>query len=86
MEIEVSPSFKKKVRLIHKNNLKLYLKANKTIKLFIENPNHPSLRLHKLNHSSRWSMSVTMDIRITYEYFKGCILLVNIGTHDEVYK
>jgi len=53
----------------------------------LRNPNHNSLRLHKINAKGEqaWSISVDMKIRILFVYEKDGIVLVDIGTHDEVY-
>ena len=57
------------------------------IELLRTNPNHPSLRLHKINlqGDQAWSISIDMKIRVLFIYEEDGIILVNIGTHDEVY-
>ncbi len=61
----------------------------KTLKLLELNPSHPSLRLHRLSGSLRdlHSVSINISYRITLEFLleDGKIVLVNIGSHDEVY-
>jgi mRNA-degrading endonuclease YafQ of YafQ-DinJ toxin-antitoxin module len=51
---------------------------------------HPSLRLHKLSGSLSGlsSVSINMSYRITLELMiQGSdIILINIGSHDEVYR
>ncbi len=61
--------------------------TEKKIELLLINPNHNSLRLHKINTKGdqSWSISVDMKIRALFIYEKDGIVLVNIGTHDEVY-
>jgi len=51
------------------------------LSLLVENPPHPSLRLEKLTDEI-WAFSVTMNYRVTFQYFEGDILLRKIGTHD----
>lgn len=52
---------------------------------------HPSLRTHKLRGqlSGCWACSAGYDLRIVFEYIEhedsDAILLLAIGTHDEVY-
>ena len=85
---KIAPSslyLKNFLRLVNQNP-KLLSKISKTLHLFESDPKHPSLRLHKLGNSHRWSISATISLRITFEYYKDQILLINIGTHDEVYK
>lgn len=61
----------------------------KTLKLLELNPYHPSLRLHRLKGhlSELHSVSINVSYRITLEFLvkDGCIVPVNIGSHDEVY-
>lgn len=52
---------------------------------------HPSLRSHKLRGklAGCWACSAGYDLRIVYEFVQHdgaeAILLLAIGTHDEVY-
>ena len=61
--------------------------TEKKIELLQVDPNHNSLRLHKINlkGDQAWSISIDMKIRVLFVYEKDGIVLVNIGTHDEVY-
>jgi mRNA-degrading endonuclease YafQ of YafQ-DinJ toxin-antitoxin module len=53
------------------------------------NPFHPSLRLHRLSGSlsDLHSISINISYRITLEFLieDGKIILVNVGSHDEIY-
>jgi addiction module RelE/StbE family toxin len=65
----------------------------KTLRQLAEDPYHPSLRTHKLigDLSDIWSCSVDYNHRILFEFVQksesdlDAILLLNIGSHDEVY-
>jgi mRNA-degrading endonuclease YafQ of YafQ-DinJ toxin-antitoxin module len=61
----------------------------KTLKLLELNPFHPSLRLHRLSGPLRdlHSVSINISYRITLEFLleDGRLVLVNVGSHDEVY-
>jgi toxin HigB-1 len=61
----------------------------KTLKLLEINPSHPALRLHRLGGPLRdlHSVSINISYRITLEFLlgDGKIVLVNVGSHDEVY-
>jgi mRNA-degrading endonuclease YafQ of YafQ-DinJ toxin-antitoxin module len=52
---------------------------------------HPSLRTHKLRGALAgcWACSAGYDLRIVFEYVQHegaeAILLLALGTHDEVY-
>jgi addiction module RelE/StbE family toxin len=81
----------KQLLLIKRKNPKLFTKIHKQLKLFIKNPQHPSLRLHKLEGKLRssWSISVGTDYRILFYYSdrkNGEVVVYILGTHKEVYK
>ena len=64
---------------------KKVLKAK--LKLLVENPRHPSLRTKKIQgQEGIFEASVTMDIRLTWQYTEDGILLRNIGEHDKTLK
>ncbi|NJL91344.1 MAG: type II toxin-antitoxin system mRNA interferase toxin, RelE/StbE family [Coleofasciculaceae cyanobacterium SM2_1_6] len=79
-------------RLIRKNP-QLRPLAERALRQLAENPFHPSLSTHKLvgDLSDIWSCSVDYKYRILFEFVKNPeaelenILLLNIGSHDEVY-
>jgi mRNA-degrading endonuclease YafQ of YafQ-DinJ toxin-antitoxin module len=70
----------------HPNLQGAYAKALRLLEL---NPEHPALRLHKLKGrlSDPHSVSVTFSYRITLSFtiMQGSIVLIDIGSHDEVY-
>ena len=49
------------------------------------NPKSPSLRLHKLSGTNNYALSVDKNIRIIAHFENDIILLLRIGSHDEVY-
>ena len=61
----------------------------KTLELLEINPHHPSLRLHPLKGklAGLHSISINIGYRISLEMVisEQEIILINIGTHDEVY-
>lgn len=61
----------------------------KVLRLLELNPEHPSLRLHKLKGKFKdtYSVSVTMQYRIILKFalMGNEIILIDIGHHDEVY-
>lgn len=61
----------------------------KTLRMLELNPFHPSLRLHRLNGklSGLHSVSINISYRITLELIiqEESIVLINVGTHGEVY-
>ena len=49
-----------------------------------DNPRHPSLRTKEIkDHENIFEASITMNMRMTWEYFEDGILLRNIGEHDK---
>ncbi len=65
----------------------------KTVRQLAEDPFHPSLHTHKLKGdlSNIWSCSIDYSYRIVFEFIENpeeqeeAILLLNLGSHDEVY-
>jgi len=70
----------------HPELLKQY---EKTLKMLELNPFHPSLRLHQLKGKLKGlhSVSINISYRITLELIiqEESIVLINVGTHGEVY-
>ncbi len=81
--------YQKKEREFLKKNKHLYSQYKKTLYLLKENPKHPSLRLHKLKGalSEYFSLSINLQYRVLLYFIiiEDKIMLVSIGTHDEVY-
>ena len=58
------------------------------IGLFVEDPRHPLLRVHKLSgkFNGLWSFNVTGDVRVVFDASQsGAVILVAIGTHSQLY-
>ena len=86
--IKFSPDVNRKLRKIQRRNIKLYKRVQKQLDLFLKDPRHKSLRLHKIKRRDSlkiWSISIDESYRILYEE-NDFIYFVDIGTHDEVYK
>ncbi|WP_458699439.1 type II toxin-antitoxin system YafQ family toxin [Sulfurospirillum sp. 1307] len=70
----------------HPDVLDRYIKA---IKLLEVDPYHPSLRLHKLQGQLKeyQSISIAIKYRVVIDFVikENEIILLDIGTHDEVY-
>jgi mRNA-degrading endonuclease YafQ of YafQ-DinJ toxin-antitoxin module len=64
---------------------------NPLLELLSEDPFHPKLRTHRLKGSLSGTMacSASYDLRIVFEMVShegaSSILLLTVGTHDEVY-
>lgn len=87
MQIYVSSYTQKKFWELTKNNPRLDEKIDQKLELFLDNPTHPSLHFHKLTGKRLkvWSISITEDIRLLLQYIQGGILVVDLGSHDDVY-
>lgn len=60
----------------------------KKLSLFTHEPYHPSLRTHRLTGQLQayWAFSITYEYRVVFEFLaENRVLLIDIGTHDEVY-
>ncbi|HED38765.1 MAG TPA: plasmid stabilization protein [Ignavibacteria bacterium] len=88
-EIIYTQSYIKRAKKFIKKHPELISQYEKTLKLMEINPNHPSLRLHKLHGklSELHSISINISYRISFFFLieKDKIIPVDIGTHDVVY-
>ncbi|MCP3674857.1 MAG: type II toxin-antitoxin system mRNA interferase toxin, RelE/StbE family [Gammaproteobacteria bacterium] len=79
---------KRAKKFLHKHP-EILNQYQKTLELLELNPLHPSLRFHNLSGrlKSLSSVSINMSYRITLELEirDEEIILINIGTHDQVY-
>ena len=87
MEIRSTVEFEARLTKLCHRNKRLREKIDNKLRVLLHFPKHPSLRLHKLKSSKveDWSVSVDRKIRIIFNYRDYGILLVNIGSHDQVY-
>ena len=71
----------------------LQVRVEQTLKQLAEDPFHPTLHSHKLKGelTGAWACTVDYDNRILFEFVRNPesgeeeILLLAMGTHDEVY-
>jgi len=88
-EIKFSDSYEKKAIKFFKKHKSIYPQYEKTIELLEYNPNHPSLRLHKLQGKMNKfsSISINMKYRVIIDFIiiDNVITLIDIGSHDDVY-
>jgi mRNA-degrading endonuclease YafQ of YafQ-DinJ toxin-antitoxin module len=88
-KIIITETYLKKLKKFlkkHPNVLERYIK---TVEILEVNPQHPSLRLHKLQGrlGEFHSVSINMEYRVVIDFIikEGEIIPIDIGTHDEVY-
>jgi addiction module RelE/StbE family toxin len=88
-EIIYTESYIKKAKKFIKKHPDLLSQYEKTLKLLEVNPNHPSLRLHKLHGklSELYSVSINISYRISIYFIveDDKIIPIDVGSHDEVY-
>jgi mRNA interferase YafQ len=92
MQVLWSNGFTRSFKKITKRNPQLKERIAEVLVLLADDPFNPSLKSHKLtgNLAGLWACSVAYDCRIVFEFseeeaLEVFILLVNVGTHDDVY-
>jgi proteic killer suppression protein len=82
-------SYIKRAKSFIKKHPELLGQYKKTLELMELNPHHPSLRLHPLKGKLQGlhSVSINISYRITLDLIitEQEIILISIGTHQEVY-
>ncbi|MBD1828553.1 type II toxin-antitoxin system mRNA interferase toxin, RelE/StbE family [Microcoleus vaginatus GB1-A2] len=86
-------SFKRAFKRVIKRNPQLGEKIFSVLELLVNDPFSPSLKAHKLRGQLEglWACWVESDCRIIYTFEQDnetqeeLIVLIDIGTHDEVY-
>ncbi len=79
--IKISRKWKKK-------HPELIEKFENKLSLFVDTPFHQSLKTHLLsgNLKEYWALSITYEQRLVFQFLADDkVLLIDIGTHDEVY-
>ena len=82
-------SYIKRAKKFLRKHPEIHTQYRKTLELLELNPWHPSLRLHDLGGRLKGlsSVSINMSYRIVLELVikDEEIILINIGSHDQVY-
>lgn len=63
------------------------IKFEERLQLFLMEPNHPTLRNHKLSgkYNQQRSINITGDYRLIFTHTETTLDLEAIGTHSELY-
>ena len=88
-----SKTFIRAFKRLIKKHPNLLEDIQNTLRLLVQEPFAPQLETHKLKGklSGSWACSAGYDLRIIFDFVKNekqkedDILLIEIGTHDEVY-
>ena len=82
MKVARTERFKRAYRKLSPENRK---QARKAIRLLLENPRHPSLRVKRVKGTHHiWEARGSRSCRLTFEIHGDTYLLRNIGEHDKV--
>lgn len=85
-ELVYSERFKRNFKKMNAANRRA---AKEKLRIFIENPQNPSLRTKKIQGTYRmWESSINMNVRMTWRWGEeeGVVELSNIGEHDKTLK
>ncbi|MBU2591945.1 hypothetical protein KKD61_00605 [Patescibacteria group bacterium] len=85
MNLRYTSHFKRKLKQTIKKKPALKKKTTLQLNLLLRNPNHPSLRLHKLRGKriNQYSIWLESNLRITFIKEKQNYILTDILTHDQ---
>jgi addiction module RelE/StbE family toxin len=91
--ITFDTSFKRAYKALLRKRPTLQPKVEAVLHLLSSDPFEPSLQTHKLKGqlAGSWACTVEYDCRIVFDFVKQPqadtdeILLIDIGSHDEVY-
>jgi len=60
-------------------------RIRKILHLIQTNPRSQTLKLHKLSGTNNYALSVDRDIRMIVHFEDDIVLLLRIGSHDDIY-
>ncbi len=85
MKIKTTAHFDKNLSRKLKKSPQLTPKLKKQISFLKKNPQHPSLKLHKLSgkRANEYSFWIEKNLRITFSIVNNTILFTDIITHDQ---
>jgi len=85
--IKYHKQFKKHFKERVQTNKSSHQRFNERVKLFIEFPNDPTLRDHKLTgkKSQFRAFSIAGDVRVVYFKTEDFIYFIDVGSHNQVY-
>jgi addiction module RelE/StbE family toxin len=88
IELKFTSYFKKTFNKLVRKNPACAFDILHALLQFSNNPFDPALKTHKLSGDKKelWSFTVQYDMRIIFGFETDKIaIIINIGTHDEVY-
>ena len=88
IELIWDDSFARILKKWRKKHPELVARFQQKLELFKNEPFHPSLKTHRLtgNLAGAWAISINYEQRLVFKFLSDTeVLLINLGTHDEVY-
>ena len=80
MEIIRLNSFKRDYK---KLPLRIQKKIDEQLRILVENPGYPSLRVKKIEgHANCWEARISREYRFTFGWVKATLILRRAGTHN----
>ncbi|MBI4036691.1 hypothetical protein HY386_02335 [Candidatus Daviesbacteria bacterium] len=87
MHIKLSASYLHALKGFVKGNQRNAESTKKAIRLFKQNPRHPSLNLEKLQGLKVWTIRINKGNRIFFIWLdESTALFIDIGKHDKYKK
>jgi len=85
MNLYPTPHFKRQLKQKVKKKPPLKSKVKKQLNLLLKQPEHPSLRLHKLTGKriNQYSIFIEKNLRITFLKEKDNYILTDFISHDQ---
>ncbi len=83
MKVHYSKAFHKD---FHDLSAEIRTLAEKQLRLFVENPRHPSLGIKKIHGpvEGRWEGRITRRYRFTFDWYEDTVVLRRIDTHEMI--
>jgi addiction module RelE/StbE family toxin len=88
IELILDEPFLRILKKWRKKHPELVERFQQKLTLFTNEPFHSSLRTHSLsgNLSGYWAISINYEQRLLFKFLSDTkVLLINLGTHEEVY-
>lgn len=80
----VTPRFRRRVKKLAADEQRALARA---LRLFEKDPRDPRLDTHKLRgqHADTWAFAFGFDARVVFRWEGNQAILLDVGSHDEVY-
>jgi addiction module RelE/StbE family toxin len=88
IKVFLDDGFKRSFKKIVKNNSDIKDKFKEKLELLINNPHHPFLKTHKLSGKLQDCLAFSVDYktRVLFKFIdETSVLLIDIGSHDDIY-